>query len=349
MPRAGLEPARECPDDFKSSASTIPPPRLLEELGIANMFGVYKGQWGSFIKTSGSMGAPKSVFHSWDAHVWACQAVIQNTNLDNKSISLLSLPMHHIGGFQIWVRSLVSGGRWILASKGWTPIWAAQAGVTHMSLVSTQLLRFMRDAQQIEAMRQMKAILLGGSALPRALIAQAYSEKLPIITTYGSTETCSQVTATCLGDSLEHLYTSGRFLSGRKAEIQDGEICVRAGFVKTGDLGRLRPDGYLEVLGRKDNMMISGGENIYPEEIERVLLENPSIERVLVVSKPDLEYGERPVAFVKSSVNHDFAGWLRERMPGFKIPRDWRPWPSDWDVYSKPPRAVGRMIVRSQK
>jgi O-succinylbenzoic acid--CoA ligase len=104
----------------------------------------------------------------------------------------------------------------------------------------------------------------------------------------------------------------------------------------------------LEVFGRKDNMMISGGENIHPEEIERVLLEHPDVERVMVVAKPDPEYGERPVAFVKSVNGYEFESWLRERMPAFKVPKDWRPWSSEWDAYSKPPRGVARMIVRSQ-
>ncbi len=300
------------------------------------------------MKTSGSMGFPKSIFHPWDTHLWASQAVIQNTDLDTSSISLLSLPMDHVGGFQIWVRALNSGGSWILPPKGWTPEWAVSKGVTHLSLVSTQLIRFMRDPIQVQALRHMKAILLGGSALPQSLIAQAYHEGLSIITTYGSTETCSQATASKTGDSLEHLYTSGCPLKDREIELRaDGEIWVMAGpvgLVKTGDLGRIRDDGYLEVLGRRDNMMISGGKNIYPEEIERVLLEHPHVERVMVVSTPDLEYGERPVAFVKSAEGYQFEAWLRERMPAFKVPKDWRPWQAEWDSYSKPPRAMGKKL-----
>ena len=295
---------------------------------------------GTLLETSGSMGIPKTVYHKLEQHILAAQAVIANTGLDSSSCSLLSLPLNHIGGLAILIRAWVSGCRWVLPEKHWTPDWAVnQAGATHMSLVGTQLKRFLEDKQSVRVLRKLKAILLGGSAISRNLINKAYQEDLPIIMTYGSTETCSQVAATSLGDNLDRLLTSGKCLADREIKISEtGEILVRGdmvcvlGWYHTGDLGYLDNQNYLHVLGRLDNRLISGGENIYPEEIERALLEHPQIESVVVVAKNDEEYGQRPVAFVKMQsvlVPQELQNFLRDRLARFKIPKDWREWPAN--------------------
>lgn len=358
MPRAGLEPARECPDDFKSSASTIPPPRLLElEPRLTDIVVNFKGIYGTLIQTSGSMGIPKKIFHSFEQHQIAARAVIANTKLDENSCSLVSLPMYHIGGFAIIVRAWASGGRWLVPDKGWTVDWAVnQQGVTHLSLVATQLKRMMQSPAELKALHCLKAILLGGSAIPKSLIEEAYREELPIITTYGSTETASQVTATCLGDSLDRLWTSGKCLPEREIQISpSGEIIVSGAMVcntrhQTGDFGYLDSQGYLQVVGRIDNRFISGGENIYPEEIERALLENPQVDSVVVVAKPDLDYGQSSVVFVKMRAGFELdadslQGFLRERIARFKVPKDWRLWPIDVPEGLKLSRAFFAKLV----
>ena len=311
--------------------------------GLFSSF-VKKGQGGRFpysgtlLESSGSMGIPKVIYHTIDQHILAAQAVIANTHLGQDSCSLLSLPLHHIGGLAILIRAWVSGGRWILPEKNWGADWAVnQAGVTHLSLVSTQLKRFLEDPVSVKALRKLKAILVGGSAISQNLIKKAYQEELPIMMTYGSTETASQVTATCLGDGLDKLLSSGKCLADREIKIsQAGEIRVRGamvceeGWYRTGDLGFLDAKGYLNVLGRLDNRLISGGENIYPEEIERALLEHPQVESVVVVAKHDEEYGQSPVAFVKiQSVlkAQELQDFLQDRLKRFKIPKDWREWP----------------------
>ncbi|MES2503839.1 MAG: AMP-binding protein [Myxococcota bacterium] len=310
----------------------------------------FKCVLGTKLKTSGSMGVPKVVCHSFEQHLLAAQAVIQNTGLTATSRSLVSLPVHHVSGLAIVVRAWASGGEWVLPPKDWTPSWAFDAGITHLSLVSTQLIRWIKEPVFISALRQMKAITLGGSAIPRSLIEQAYREGLPLITTYGSTETASQVTATALGDSLDRLLTSGRCLPDREIQsAADGEILVRGdmvhqkGWYATGDLGQINNHGYLEVFGRKDNRMISGGENIYPEEIERALLEHPNIEAVIVVPKQDIEYGQRPAAFVKMRSNleiqpDDLIAFCKERLLGYKVPRFWYAWPEGLAEHQKPSR-----------
>ncbi len=175
---------------------------------------------------------------------------------------------------------------------------------------------------------------------------------LPIHTSYGLTEMASQVTATPPGASREELRTSGRPLPHREISIsEEGEVLVRGetlftGYVKgdiidrpldvdgwfhTGDLGGLDADGFLRVRGRKDNLFISGGENIQPEEIEAALCRLDGIEDAVVVPVPDMEFGFRPVAFVRTTggsvETEDLARALEPTLPRFKIPVAFYGWP----------------------
>jgi O-succinylbenzoic acid--CoA ligase len=221
-------------------------------------------------------------------------------------------------------------------------------GITHLSLVTTQLKRLLASAALPAP--TLKAVLLGGSALPRQLIEAAHDAGVPLRTTYGLSETASQVTATpahCAGDKR---WSAGRALRGREVKIDTGgEILVRGqtlcrgyyrdgsvepvvdaeGWFHTGDLGVLDDDGYLSVTGRRDNMFISGGENIHPEEIEAHLLGINGVRNAIVVPVNDDEYGQRPVAFV-DAVQID-AHMLDERLldylPKFKLPIAYHAWP----------------------
>ncbi|MCP4220162.1 MAG: AMP-binding protein [bacterium] len=200
----------------------------------------------------------------------------------------------------------------------------------------------------------LKAILLGGSAFPPETIELAVKLNLPVHTTYGLSEAASQVTTTPPGAN-QTLSTSGKILNYRQIKIdKTGEIQVKGrvlfkgymegkiiitpfdtdGWFFTGDLGAVDANGYLTVLGRKDNMFISGGENIMPEEIEGMLKRLPQVEECVVVPKPDEQYGHRPVAFLKLARPNVFepvffSGYLRNLLPGFKVPDAFYPWPDD--------------------
>ena len=184
--------------------------------------------------------------------------------------------------------------------------------VTHSYLVPTQLYRLLRDGNS--ALQSLKAILLGGAPAPRALIDEAIERKLPVYRSYGLTEMASQVTTTPPGSSTEGLRTSGRLLPYRELRIaDDGEILVRGltrfegyvqgddvlpsvdeeGWFHTRDRGSVDDLGMLHVEGRMDNLFISGGENVQPEEIERALLELPGVEEAIVVPVPDEEFGSQ--------------------------------------------------------
>jgi O-succinylbenzoic acid--CoA ligase len=227
--------------------------------------------------------------------------------------------------------------------------------ITHISMVPTQLIRIM-DNRAGSCLSGMKAVLLGGDSVPAGLITRAIEKHIPLITSYGSTEMSSQVTATMPGDSLSHIFTSGKLLPYRELMIDDdGEILVRGatlfkGYVNgeetteaingnwfhTGDLGFLDKDGYLTVTGRKDNMFISGGENIQPEQVEREILRLGRVAQTIVVSVKDYEYGNRPVAFIMMKDNAlldpvQIRDELTGRLPKFMIPVSIYPWPNEFE------------------
>ncbi len=310
----------------------------------------------TIIFTSGSVGRPKAVLHTWGNHYFNALGSAANIPYGSGDRWLLSLPLFHVSGLSILVRTIVGGATVVIpAQRPDLATTITEYGITHVSLVSTQLIRLLNDERGRNALRQLKAIVLGGSAMPRATLAEAYALDLPIHISYGLTEMGSQVATTPREVPTNKRYTSGRVLPYRELKIDnDGQICVRgetrfAGYVEgtqlrqpfdaggwyaTGDLGQIDGDGYLHVQGRKDNMFISGGENIQPEEIEAVLLQLPGIEQAMVVPVPDAEFGVRPAAFVKAQnvSEEQIVAFLQQRLPRFKIPRAFFPWPDQLAV-----------------
>ncbi len=297
------------------------------------------------------MGRPKAVLHTWGNHYFNALGSSTNIPYGLGDRWLLSLPLFHVSGLSILVRTVVGGATVVIpAQRSDLAATIVEHEVTHASLVSTQLIRLLQDEQGRNALQQLKAILLGGSAMPRATLDAAYALDLPIHISYGLTEMGSQVATTPRDVPRDKRYTSGRVLPYRELKIDgDGQILVRgetrfAGYVEgsdlrqpfdaggwyaTGDLAVLDDEGYLHVQGRKDNMFISGGENIQPEEIEAVLLQSAGIEQAMVVPVPDAEFGFRSVALVKTQnvAHEEIVAFLADRLPRFKIPRTFLPWP----------------------
>jgi o-succinylbenzoate---CoA ligase len=301
--------------------------------------------------TSGSTGAQKGALHTFGNHYFSARGSNANIALDPQDRWLLSLPLYHVGGISILFRCLLAGASVALPEPE-APLGVAIAisGATHVSLVSTQLLRLLREKGLDPS--GLKALLLGGGPTPGYLLEEALARKLPIHTSYGLTEMASQVTATPPGASREELRTSGRPLPHRELSIsEDGEILVRGetlfagylegeaielpidagGWFHTKDLGDLDAEGYLRVRGRKDNLFISGGENVQPEEIEEALYLLEGVEEAVVVPVPDPEFGFRPAAFVRTTGGlvepENLAQALEPVLERFKIPVAFYEWP----------------------
>lgn len=319
----------------------------------------------TIVFTSGTTGQPKGSVHSIGNHLYSARGSNQNITLAPGDHWLLSLPLYHVGGLAICFRCWLAGAAVMIPDPSVaTAASIRRHAITHVSLVATQLRLLLQTTADASSYSSLQAVLLGGGPIPARLLDEAAERGLPAHTSYGLTEMASQVTTTPPGASRERLRTDGRLLPHRELRIaDDGEILVRGdtlfqgyvsggavedprdadGWFHTGDVGRLDEDGWLHVEGRLDNMFVSGGENIQPEEIEQVLERVDDVDQAVVVPVSDERFGHRPVAFLKTDagVEHGkIKPRLREQLPKFKVPDRLFTWPEGMGTGSKTDRDV---------
>ena len=300
----------------------------------------------SLLMTSGSSGEVKFVQHSHHNHIESAKGSNQNIQLNSSDRWVLSLPLYHVGGLAILFRTVLSGATLIVPKDKDSILEKInQRGASHLSVVTTQLQRLLREQSGPKILQGVKAILLGGSTIPPALIQESLKHKLPIFVSYGSTEMASQITTTSSQNREAALQNSGKVLPGRELIISHtGEILVKGetlgqgylknsklidfrdkeGWFHTGDIGYINVQGELTVTGRVDNQFISGGENIQPEHIERLLCNISGILNAIVIPQKDEEFGARPAAFLEidseAPDSEEIGKQLRNRLPGYMIP-----------------------------
>ncbi len=304
--------------------------------------------------TSGSSGESKAAVHTFGNHYYSAKGANEHLAVGPTDRWLLSLPLYHVGGLGVIFRAFLAGAAVIICESKDIIEAILDDHATHISLVPAQLHRLMETPEGVEALKKLKVILLGGSAAAESLLRRAVSHHLAVYVTYGLTEMSSQV-ATSKCPMSGELSVKAQILNDREVRIApDGEVMVKGktlfkgyvsgegidpsvdqnGWFSTGDLGRLHADGTLSIAGRKDNMFISGGENIQPEEIERCLCQMESLTQAVVVGVAHAEFGCRPVAFVSSAdgvriTRAEILDHLRRHLPKFKIPDQIYHWPKD--------------------
>jgi O-succinylbenzoic acid--CoA ligase len=222
---------------------------------------------------------------------------------------LCCLPLHHVGGLSIVMRSVIYGTTAVV-HDGFDPDRIATAlegdGVTLISLVATQLIRLLEAEVDLLPLR---AVLVGGGPVPEDALAEAIGRGATVVQTYGLTEAASQVTTLSPADARPRLGSAGRPLLTTHLRIQDGEILVQGptvapgvvdegGWLHTGDLGTIDDDGFLYVTGRLGDVIVSGGENVLPAEVEDVLRRHPEVADAAVVGRADREWQEAVTAVV---------------------------------------------------
>ncbi len=307
--------------------------------------------------TSGSGGPSKGAQLSLGNHYYSAVGSNDNIQIAPGDCWQLALPLCHVGGLGILFRAFIAGAAVFIDANfdaRSTNERIDHKELTHLSLVPTMLRDLISDRENRAFPASLKAILLGGAAVPNSLLKQALALQAPIVTSYGMTETASQVTATRPGDPVKRIGTSGRLLNHRRIKIVGdsgatvassipgnilvgGEVLFKgyAGlpgssaatddWFDTSDIGYLDDEGYLTVVGRRDRMFISGGENIHPEEIERSVLEYPGILAAACIAVPDERWGQRPVLVIETtSKNPEFSSALRnflaERLARMHLP-----------------------------
>jgi len=264
------------------------------------------------IHTSGSTSTPKPVELTYGNLLWSALGSAVALGSDSDERWLCTLPVSHIGGLSILVRSAIYASTAVLHEHFQTErVLRAlrEDEITLVSLVPTTLARLLDGG--LEHPPTLRCALTGGGPAGEALLERARAAGVPLSQTYGLTEACSQVTTT----PTAAIYREGQLGGGvplfctRLRIAEDGEIMLagptvapamldRAGWLTTGDLGRLDEDGHLHVTGRSADTIVSGGENVAPAEVEAVIEAHPDVLEAAVLARPDPEWGEVVTAVV---------------------------------------------------
>ena len=293
------------------------------------------------INTSATTGKFKSVPVRWsqiEAHVKASAKVLGVEEDDNW---LVVLPMFHVSGLSIILRTLYNGTRATIREKFSEQVVLdalEMEDVTMVSLVPTVLQRIVERIQ----MPTLRAILLGGEFIPMPLLQECVKQKLPVYKTYGMSETFAQSTTFSIREYPNKLASVGYPLEGVTIEIRNpdeegvGEVWLSSpmlmkgylnkepiqGAFNTDDIGYVDEDGFLYLLNRRKDIIISGGENIYPKEIEDVLYGMDGILECAVIPVSDPKWGQVPVLCVVTNCSEeDILQYLLSRLAKYKVPK----------------------------
>lgn len=291
----------------------------------------------SKILTSGSTGTPSTVALTYGNHLFSAMGSAFNIGVEPTDRWLCALPMSHISGLSISMRSVIYGTGMVLQDRfdpGEVAKSLEEDGVTVISLVATMLRRLLDEGVDLSGTR---AVLVGGGPVPADVLEEALAGGAPVVQTYGMTETCSQVTTLTVEDAPRKVGSAGRPLLTSHLRIEEGEILVQGptvsptaldadGWLRTGDLGRIDDEGFLFVEGRADSKIITGGENVSPEEVEAVLRAHPSVVDAAVVGVPDPEWQQSVIALVvplegRSVDVEEVLRHCSEGLASYKVPK----------------------------
>jgi O-succinylbenzoic acid--CoA ligase len=261
------------------------------------------------------------------------------------------LPLFHVGGLSILLRSVMQGTG-VVVHERFDPAAVNRAiddeGVTIVSLVSVLVQRLLDHRGERPFPPHFRCALVGGGPVPPALLERCARLGVPVAQTYGLTEATSQVTTLPPVDAIRKLGSAGRALPGTEVRIgrgDEGEILVRGptvmqgylddpaattvalrdGWLHTGDVGRLDEEGYLYVLDRRDDLIVTGGENVYPAEVEAALVSHPSVLEAAVIGLLDPTWGQRVVGVVRLEAKaspEELQAHCRGLLAGYKVPRE---------------------------
>ncbi len=334
----------------------------------------------AIIHTSGTSGRPKAAILTYNNIFQSALGSAFRLGVLPDDRWLCILPLYHVGGLSIILRSLIYGTAVeLMPAKHFYAAAVnrllAERPISLISLVPTMLKRLL-DAKTQAWNPRLRLVLLGGEATPVALVTRCIEASMPIAPSYGLSEAASQV-ATATPDLLQTkpgsvgkplLFTELRVLDERgddAAPGKPGEIIIRgpqvmrgyyndptatkkalrSGWLRTGDIGYLDDDGDLVVLQRREDLIVSGGENIYPAEVENALREHPAVEEVIVIGLEDAKWGQRVAAAIqmgegRGASEDEISAFAREKLASYKVPRDIR------FVSSFPRTSSGKIIRR---
>ncbi|WP_411842086.1 o-succinylbenzoate--CoA ligase [Salinicoccus sp. HZC-1] len=299
----------------------------------------------SIMFTSGTTGRAKAVKQSYNNHYESALGCENRFNYTAGSVWMNVNPIHHISGFSILMRSIIRGCTMVLIEK-FEPqnVWdeIEKCNVTHVSMVPVMLERMMK----VDKPHHLEGILLGGAGVTMDILNRALEKGLPVYNSFGMTETCSQIVTIGPDDPKILNGTVGRPLNNVSIKIDEnneGELLVRGpavtggylnadisldeGYFRTGDMGYIDDEGYLYILDRRKDLIISGGENIYPKEIEDAAVGHESVRRAVVIKRKDSEWGEVPVLMLEMEDGFELdetamVEQLEKQLARYKLPKE---------------------------
>jgi O-succinylbenzoic acid--CoA ligase len=332
----------------------------------------------SLVFTSGTTGTPKAARITYGNHLYSALACALRLGVLPGDRWYTALPLFHVGGMGVLMRSVIYGTTAVVDSA-FDPERANRAldeGAALASVVANMLARMFAARGDAPYPARLRCILLGGGPAPPPLLEEALARGVPVCPSYGLTETNSQVATLAPSEARRKFGSAGRPTPFSEIRIvsadgqalpagMEGEIAVcgpsvvagyygdpeatgrafRDGWLLTGDIGMLDEDGYLFVRDRRSDLIVSGGENVYPAEIESVLLAHPAVLEAGVVGVADERYGKVPLAVLRlapgtAATEEEIRAFCRERLAGYKVPRHVRFAPE------LPRNAAGKLLRR---
>lgn len=324
-----------------------------EDLNTTSLYPVEtlqsEDQIASIMFTSGTTGVQKAVPQTFANHRASAEGCQSSLGFDESSKWLLVLPLYHISGLSIVLRSMLAGFTIYLMSKFETERTLdviKNQYITHASLVPVTLKRLMKNG--LTEPFHLKKILLGGAKLSHQFIQQGLEYHLPIYNSFGMTETCSQFLTASPEMLKSHKDTVGKASDNQAIKIVNvndeghGELCVKGvnvmngylfpaniddqvfddeGYFHTGDIASINEEGYVTIYDRRKDLIISGGENIYPNEIENVAKTHPLVNDAMCIGVKDETWGQRPFLYiVADDACTNLLQFLSKRLAKYKLP-----------------------------
>lgn len=302
--------------------------------------------------TSGSTSKPKAVQHTFNTLFASVEKISSFLPQTDNEKWLASLPFYHIGGLSIVLRSVLRGAELFIPSDLRYESLSnsiREKSISHISLVGTQIEQFVED--EIKPPESLKTAFIGGGPVSNEIVKKAVDLCWPIVKIYGSSETAAMVTAFRVTDFPKKIESSGKVLKDVEIEIQNdgkklssneiGEIFIKSksnfvgyyndieinpnSFISNGDIGFLDEDGFLFVLNRRSDLIVSGGENIIPSDVEKIILKHENVSECVVIGIENRQWGQKVCAAVvvnNDIQKKDIMEYLRENLTSYMIPKE---------------------------